>query len=49
MDKDVALEPYENAQEKSIVNWLQEEFGDKYVSTSFKNCSSSHKACKNET
>ena len=33
MDKDVALEPYENAQEKSIVNWLQEEFGDKYIST----------------
>ena len=33
IDKDVALQPYENAQEEAIINWFSEEFGDKYIST----------------
>ena len=33
IDKDVALAPYEDAQENAIIDWLQDEFGDKYVST----------------
>ena len=33
VDKDVALAPFEDAQENAIINWLQSEFGDKYVST----------------
>ena len=33
IDKDVALEPYENAQKEAIINWFSEEFGDKYIST----------------